>query len=80
MPSNQLLLCYPLLFLPSIFPSIRVFSSESALCIRWPEYWSFRLSIGPSNEYSELISFRIGWFDLVDFCFNIVSCIIFLIL
>ena len=65
MPSNQLILCHPLLLLPSIFPSIRVFSSESALCIRWPKYWSFSFSIRPSNEYSGLISFRIDWFDLL---------------
>ena len=58
MPSNHLILCHPLLLSPSIFPSIRVFSSESALCIRWPNYWSFGFSIGPSNEYSGLISFR----------------------
>ena len=63
MPSNHLILCCPLLFLPSIFPSIRVFSSELALHIRWPKYWSF--SIRPSNEYSRLISFRIDWFDLL---------------
>ena len=63
MPSNHLVLCHPLL-LPSIFPSIRVFSHESALCIRWPNYWSFSFSISPSNEYSGLISFRIDWFDL----------------
>ena len=63
MPSNQLILCPPLLLLPSIFPSIRVFFNESALCIRWPKYWSFRIS--PSNEYSGLISFRIDWFDLL---------------
>ena len=63
MPSNRLILCCPLLLLPSIFPSIRVFSSESALHIRWPKYWSFSFSISPSNEYSELISFRIDWFD-----------------
>ena len=56
MPSNHLILCHPLLFLPSIFPRIRVFSNESALCIRWPKYWSFSSSIGPSNEYSGLIS------------------------
>ena len=62
MPSNRLLLCCPLLLLPSIFATIRVFSSESALCIRWSNYWSF--SIGPSNEYSWLISFRIDWFYL----------------
>ena len=59
MPSNHLILCCPLLFLPSIFPSIRVFSSESVLPIRWPKYWSFSFSISPSNEYSELMSFRI---------------------
>ena len=63
MPSNHLVLCCPLLLLPSIFPRIRIFSSELALCIRWPKYWSF--SISPSNEYSGLISFRIDWFDLV---------------
>ena len=61
MPSNHLILCHPLLLLPSIYPSIRVFSSELALCIRWPKYWSF--SISHSNEYSWLISFRIDWFD-----------------
>ena len=58
-------LCYPLLLLPSIFPSIRVFSNESALCIRWPKYWSFSFSISPSNEYSGLIPFRIDWLDLL---------------
>ena len=63
MPSNHLILCHPLLLLPSIFPSIRVFSSESVLCIRWLKYWSF--SISPSNEYSVLISFRIDWLDLL---------------
>ena len=63
MPSNHLILCRPLLLLPSTFPSIRVFSNESVLCIRWPKYWSF--SISPSNEYSGLISFRIDWFDLL---------------
>ena len=62
MPSNHLIICYPLLLPPSVFPSIRVFSSESALGIRWPNYWSF--SISPSDEYSGLISFRIDWFDL----------------
>ena len=68
MPSNHLILCHPLLLLPSIFPSIRVFSSESVLCIRWPKYWSFSFSIriSPSNEYSGLISFRIDWFDLLS--------------
>ena len=65
MPSNHLLLCCPLLLLPSIFPSIRVFSSESALLIRWPKYWCFSFNICPSNEYSGLISFRIDWFDLL---------------
>ena len=65
MPSNHLIFCYPLLLLSSIFPSIRVFSNESALCIRWPKYWSFSFSINPSNEYSGLISFRINWFDLL---------------
>ena len=64
MPSNHLILCYPLLLLPSIFPSILVFSNESAFYIRWPKYWSFSFSISPSNEYSGLISFRIDWFDL----------------
>ena len=64
MPSNHLILCCPLL-LPSVFPSIRVFSSESVLHIRWPKYWSFSFSISPSNEYSGLISFRIDWFDLL---------------
>ena len=65
MPSNHLILCHPLLLLPSIFPSIRVFSNELALHIRWPKYWSFSFSISPSNEYSGLISFRINWFDLL---------------
>ena len=66
MPFNYLILCRPLLLLPSIFLSIRVFSNESALCIRWPKIWSFSFSIGPSNEYSRLISFRIDWFDLLE--------------
>ena len=65
MPSNHLILCHPLLLLPSIFPSIRVFSNELALLIRWPKYWSFSFSISPSNEYSGLISFRTDWFDLL---------------
>ena len=65
MPSNHLILCHPLLLLPSIFPSIRVFSNESVLHIRWPKYWSFSFSISPSNEYSGLISFRIDWLDLL---------------
>ena len=65
MPSNHFILCRPLFLLPSIFPSIRVFSAESVLCIRWPTYWSFNFSISPSNEYSGLIYFRIDWFDLL---------------
>ena len=64
MPSNHLIFCHPLL-LPSIFPSIRVLSNESVLHIRWPKYWSFSFSISPSNEYSGLISFRMGWFNLL---------------
>ena len=68
-PSNPLILCYPLLLLPSIFSSIRVFSKELVLCIRWPKYWNYSFSISPSNEYSGLISFRIDWFD-----FLAVSC------
>ena len=64
MPSNHLILCHPLLLLPSIFPSIGIFSNESVLHIRWPKYWSF--SVNPSNEYSRLISFRINWFDLLE--------------
>ena len=64
-PSNHLILCHPLLLLPSIFPSIRVFSSELTLHIRWPNYWNFSFNISPSNEYSGLISFRIDWFDLL---------------
>ena len=65
MPSNYLILCHTLLLLPSIFFSIRVFSNEVALCIRWPKYWSFSFSISPSSEYSGLISFRMDWFDLL---------------
>ena len=65
MPSNHLILCSPRLLPPSIFPSIRVFSNESIRCIRWPKYWSLSFSISPSNEYSELISFRMDWLDLV---------------
>ena len=65
MPSNHLILCHLLLLLPSIFPSIRVFSNESVLPIRWPKYWSFNFRISPSNEYSGLISFRMDWFDLL---------------
>ena len=66
MPSNYLILCWPLLFLPSIFPSIRVFSNESALCMRWPKYWSFSFSISPSSEHPGLIFFRIDWLDLLS--------------
>ena len=65
MPSNHFILCHPLLLLPSIFPSIRVFSNESALHIRWPKYWSFSLNISPSNEHPRLISFRMDWLDLL---------------
>ena len=65
MPSNHLILCHPLLLLPSIFPSIRVFSNESVLRTRWPKYWSFSFSINPSNEHSGLISFRLDWLDLL---------------
>ena len=64
-PSSHLILCHPLLLLPSIFPSIRVFSNESALCIRWPKFWSFSLSISPSNEHPGVISFRMDWLDLL---------------
>ena len=64
MSSNHLILCHPFLLLPSIFPSIRILSNESVLCIRWPKYWSFSFSISPSNEYSGLISFRMDWFDI----------------
>ena len=65
MPSSHLILCHPLLLLPSIFPSIRIFSDESVLCIKWPNYWSFSFSISPSNEYSGLISFRMDWLNLL---------------
>ena len=65
MPSNHLVLCHPLIPLPSIYPSIKVFSNESTLCIMWPKYWSFCFSISPSSEYLGLISFRIDWFDLL---------------
>ena len=65
MPSNHLILCHPLLLPPSIFPSIKVFSRESVLHIRWPKYWNFSFNISPSDEYSGLISFRIGWLDLL---------------
>ena len=63
MPPNHLILCYPLLLLPSIFPSIRIFSNESALCIRWPKYWSFSFNVSPTNEHPRLISFRMDWLD-----------------
>ena len=65
MPSNHFILCCPLLLLPSVFPSIRIFSNKLALCINWPKYWSFSFSISPSNEYSGLISFRMDWLDLL---------------
>ena len=65
MPSIHLIFCHPLLLLPLVFPSIRIFSNELVLCIRWPKYWSFSFSISPSNEYSRLISLRIDWFDLL---------------
>ena len=67
MPSNHLILCHPLLLLPSIFPNIRIFSNESVLHIRWPKYWSFSFSISPSNEYLGKISFRMDWLDLLAF-------------
>ena len=66
MPSNHLILCHTLRLLPSIFPSIRVFSNKSALCIRWPKYWSFSFNISPSNEHPGLISFRMNWLDLLE--------------
>ena len=66
MPFNHLILCHPLLLPPSVFPSIRVFSRESVLCIRWPKYWSFSFSISPSNEHSGLISFRMDWLDILE--------------
>ena len=65
MPSNHLIFCHPLLLLPSVFPSIRVVSNESAFCISWPKYWSFSFNISPSNEHSGLISFRMDWLDLL---------------
>ena len=65
MPSNHLILCHPLLLLSSIFPSIRVFSNESALCIKWPKYWSFSFNLSPSNEHPGLISFRMDWLNLL---------------
>ena len=64
-PSNQFVLCHPLFLPPSIFPSVRVFSNESALCIRWPKHWSFNFSVSPSSEYAGLLPFRINWFDLL---------------
>ena len=66
MPSNHLILCRPLYLTPSIFPNVKFFSNESALCIRWPKHWRFSFSISPSNEYPGLISFRVDWFDLLD--------------
>ena len=75
MPSNHLILCHPLLLLPSIFPNIRVFSNESALRIRWPKYCSFSFSTHPSNEYSGLISFRMGWLDLLAVQGTLKSCL-----
>ena len=79
MPSNHLILCHRLVFLPSIFPSIRVFSKELALCISWPKDWSFSFSISPSDEYSELMSFRIDWLDLLlwepGFCVMSRNCL-----
>ena len=77
MPSNHLVLCHPLLLLPSIFPSIRVFSNESTLHITWPKYWSFSFSISPPNEYSGLISFRTDWFDLLAVCRTLKSLLQF---
>ena len=76
-PSNHLILCNPLLLLPSIFPSIRVFSNESVLHIRWPKNWSFRFNISPSNEYSGLISFRIDWKIISNYLFQCCVCVIF---
>ncbi|CAM9961515.1 unnamed protein product [Rangifer tarandus platyrhynchus] len=67
MPSNHFIFCHPLLLLPTIFSSIRVFSNELSLCIRWPKYWSFSFNISPSTEYSGLISFKIDWFDILAF-------------
>ena len=75
MSSNHLILCCPLLLPPSTFPSIKVFSNESILCIRWPKYWSFRFSISSSNEYSGLISFRIDWFELLAVCGTVKSLV-----
>ena len=72
-PSNHLIFCFPLLLLHSIFPSIRVFSKESALCIKWPKYWSFGFNINPFNEHSGLISFRMDWLDLLPVQGNIKS-------
>ena len=75
MPSSHLILCHPLLLLPPIPPSIRVFTNQSALCMRWPKYWSFSLSISPSNEYSGLISFRIDWLDVLAVQGQVQSCL-----
>ena len=76
MPPNHLILCHPLLLLPSIFPRIRLFSNESALYIKWPEYWSFSFTISPSNEYAGLISFRTDWFDLLTVQGNLKSLLL----
>ena len=76
MPSNHLIFCHPLLLLPSIFPSIRVFSSELTICIRWPNYWSFSLNISLSSEYSGLISFRIDWYDLIGPQFKSINSLV----
>ena len=73
MPSNHLVLCHPLLLVPSVFPSIRIFSNESVLCIRWPKYQNFSFNLSPSNEYSGLISFRIDWFDLLARVFSSIT-------
>ena len=73
MPFNHVILCHPLLLLPSVFPSIRIFSNESALCIRWPKYWSFSFNISPSNEHSGLISLRMDWLDLLTVQWTIES-------
>ena len=75
MPCDYLILCRPLLLLPSVFPSIRVFANESVLCIMWPKYWSFSVSINPSNEYSGLVSSRINWFDLLTVQFSYFSSV-----
>ena len=75
MPSSHLILCHPLLLLPSIFPSIRIFSNESVLPIRWPKYWNFSFIISPSNEHPGLVSFRMDWFDLLAVQGTLMSCL-----